>query len=159
VTEFWVGEGEKPTYIHIYLFSVYGEATVDEYCLTVGKMDQRSWSRGISTLWQTMECLHLCTGAVHMVGWWTYMWWPLHNNSWIMIHAVYHWRQWNHSYWIAWLVWCHEHWHNAHKRQGKAWPLSFCTNVISGDAFMSESVAGDDIWDHHFDPESKWKLM
>lgn len=42
VTEFWVGEGEKPTYIHIYLFCVYGEATVDEYCLTLGKMDQRS---------------------------------------------------------------------------------------------------------------------
>lgn len=42
VTEFWVGEGEKPTCIHRYLFCVYGEATVDEYCLTMGKMDQRS---------------------------------------------------------------------------------------------------------------------
>ena len=57
------------------------------------------------------------------------------------------------------LVRCHEHWHNAHKRQGKEWPLSFSTIVISGDAFMSESVAYDDIWAHSFEPESKWKLM
>lgn len=42
VTEFLVGEGEKPACIHRYLLSVYGEATVDEYCLTVGTMDQRS---------------------------------------------------------------------------------------------------------------------
>jgi len=41
---------------------------------------------------QTEECLHLCTDATHM-----------HNNSWIMVHAVYHWRHWNHSYWRAWL--------------------------------------------------------
>jgi hypothetical protein len=31
------------------LLSVYGEAAVDEYCLTVGTMDQRSGSRGIGT--------------------------------------------------------------------------------------------------------------
>jgi len=42
VTEFWVGVGEKPTYIHRYLFSVFGEATVDECCMTLGKMVQRS---------------------------------------------------------------------------------------------------------------------
>jgi len=52
---------------------------------------------------QTVECLHLCTDATHTLDWWTYMWWPLHNNSWIMVHAVYHWRHWNHSYWRAWL--------------------------------------------------------
>jgi hypothetical protein len=48
---------------------------------------------------------------------------------------------------------------SAHKRQGREWPLSFYTNVICGDAFMSQSVAGDDIWVHYFDPEFKWKLI